>query len=69
MFFIILEIIKYRLHDYKYKYNYFGKCVLPKYNILELMNNNPFVVTGITSVVNTKTLAAALQILKVRERL
>ena len=53
----------------EYKYNYFGNCVLPKYNILELMNNNPFVVTGITSVVNTKTLAAALQILKVRERL
>jgi len=52
----------------EYKYNYIDNCRTPKYDITELMMNNPFVLTSLTSVLNPKALANSLQILNMRGR-
>lgn len=52
----------------EYRYNYIDNCITPKYSLKLLMYNNPFVMTGITSVINTKALANSLQILKMKGR-
>jgi len=52
----------------EYKYNYIDNCVTTKYPLEELMFNNPFILTGITRVINVKTLANSLQILKLKGR-
>ena len=52
----------------EYKYNYIDNCITTKYPLEELMFNNPFILTGTTPVINVKTLANSLQILKLKGR-